>query len=128
MIACALFEGKSVCENGDYGGGEPELEEAIFRYTTDNVAVIKVICISYNTVLANTVLSGVCRQSFLHPDPAGQAHDLDTVYWQHRRAHRARSRIFISLSFRDFLPPCAAHFSFLEKKAEYGKYSDLVCP
>ena len=41
VMACELFEDKSVCKNGDYVGDNPELEEALYRYTTDNVALIK---------------------------------------------------------------------------------------
>ena len=42
VITCELFEDKSVCRNGDYDGDNPELEEAVYKYTKDNVAVIKV--------------------------------------------------------------------------------------
>ena len=41
VMACELFEDNSVCKNGDYVGDNPELEEALYRYTTDNVALIK---------------------------------------------------------------------------------------
>ena len=42
VIACELFEKKAVCKNGDYDGDNPELEEAVYRYTKDNGAFIKV--------------------------------------------------------------------------------------
>ena len=41
-IACELFEDKSVCKNGDYDEDNPELEEAVYRCTKDNVALMKV--------------------------------------------------------------------------------------
>ena len=42
VIACELFADMSVCKNGDYDGENPELEEAVYKYTKDNVAVMKV--------------------------------------------------------------------------------------